>query len=384
MPGYKTEIAHDLGQKEAVERLRESIWWARGISDLQGDWTANTFTFSVSIQGIVLKGVIQVEEDALKSDVHLPLVAMPFKGWLPNILRNALKKRTVKDEEIQSLQSNTAKSGTVNQPDENIPTVLFLHIPKAGGTTLGEFVFNQCRADGEDEDEFIKSGVFFMSYGFFKEPDFSVPEYARKILCRPDLRAVVGHFWFGLHEHLNRPWTYVTVLRNPLERIVSLYHYLKLEEKMSFEQFAFSPPFKEADNDQTRRLAGVDPEIGGCTPEHLRAAQENLRKHFSVVGVTERLDETFILLKRRLGWTKEVASYPRNVNPKKPLANSLSDRIKKAIRKRNELDYELHQYANKLMDEAIAAEGSEFYDELEQYKTLSSAAQNSAPASPLN
>ncbi len=373
MPRYKTEIAHNLGQKEAMKRLKENTEWARGISDLQGAWTENTFTFSVSIQGIVLKGAIHVEEDSLKSDVHLPLIAMPFKSWLPNILRNALKKRTVNDEKIQPRQSDTAKTARGNQFNEDSPTVLFLHIPKAGGTTLGEFVFNQCRTDDEYDEGLIKSGVFFMSHGFFKEFDLSVPEHVQKILRRPDLRAVVGHFGFGLHEYINRPSTYITLLRNPVERIISLYHYLKLEDKMSLEQFASSPPFKEADNDQTRRLAGVDPEIGGCTSEHLRAAQENLRKHFSVVGVTERLDETFILLKRNLNWTKEIASYPRNVNPNKPLTNSISPEIRKAIRKRNELDCELHQYANKLMDEAIAGEGSEFYNELEQYKKLSSA-----------
>jgi hypothetical protein len=82
---YKTEIAHDLGQKKAVERIKENTEWACGISDLQGTWVENTFAFSVSIQGISLKGHIQVEEDSLELDIHLPLIAMPFKGWLPNI-----------------------------------------------------------------------------------------------------------------------------------------------------------------------------------------------------------------------------------------------------------------------------------------------------------
>jgi len=104
MSEYKTKISHDLGQKEAIKRLKENIEWARGISDLQGAWTENIFTFSVSIQGIVLKGNFQVEDNSLKSKVHLPLIAMPFKGWFPNILRNALKKRTVDNEKVQLAQ----------------------------------------------------------------------------------------------------------------------------------------------------------------------------------------------------------------------------------------------------------------------------------------
>ena len=153
-----------------------------------------------------------------------------------------------------------------------------------------------------------------------------------------------------------------------MDRVASLYYYATLQNSQSLEEFAAHPPFKEVDNDQTRRIAGVDPPLGGCTRSMLDQARENLRRHFAVVGTAERFDETLILLKRKLGWNKEIVSYPRNVNTARPTTRSLSQEAIDAVRKRNELDFELWEYASQLLDEAIIAEGSGFSDELDNYK----------------
>ncbi|MBV9773871.1 MAG: polyhydroxyalkanoic acid system family protein [Gemmatimonadetes bacterium] len=363
MPRYHKEVPHDLGRAEAAARLRATAEWARGFSDLEGTWEGNTFAFSLSVQGIGVGGTVEVDEDALRLNAHLPLIAMPFAGWLPRVMRTALQPRPA---------ASSGPGGYDARADGELsaPTVLFLHVPKAGGTTLGEYVYNQARAPADRDEGLLNAGVLFVPYGFFKEAGLRVPEYIHPALGRDDLRAVVGHFWFGVHRHVRRPWTYVTLLRDPVERVVSLYHYLKLDERMSLEEFAASPPFREADNDQVRRIAGVDPEIGGCTPAMLDAAKENLRRHFSVVGVVERFDETLVLLNRRLGWTREIASYPRNVNPARRSTASIPPSTLDALRARNALDAELHRFAGRWMDEAITAEGPGFYDDLARYRAL--------------
>lgn len=375
MPRYRTQVAHGLGQREAIERLKANTEAARGFSDLRGSWSGNAFTFTVSLQGINLRGTLQVEDDALKFDGRLPLIAMPFAGWLPRILNKSLQRRLNLTDEMSgaSRPATLGDAAHTDAPETAAPTVLFLHLPKAGGTTLGDFVYNQCRTPEDRDEGLLNSGVLFLPYGFFKEPNLRVPEFVTPLLSRADLRAVVGHFWFGLHEYVARPSTYITLLRNPFERVVSLYHYLKLEGEMSIEEFASRPPYKEVDNDQTRRIAGVDPAVGECTGATLRAAQENLRRHFSVVGLTERFDETLVLLKRKLNWQREILSYPKNTNPDRPAIASLSQEAADAIGRRNELDLELWHYANELLDEAIAAEGSEFHVELAKYRSLKSA-----------
>ncbi|MBA3558730.1 MAG: polyhydroxyalkanoic acid system family protein [Gemmatimonadaceae bacterium] len=376
MPRYRTEISHELGRREALDRLRAKIEWASTVSNLKAAWSENTCAFAVSIQGVAITGDVHVEDNALKVECQLPLVALPFRSWLPRMMRKALEQPS--PVELASESGGATTTAPANQP----PTVLFLHIPKAGGTTLGEFIYNQCSSSTNGGEPVGDAGVLFLSYGFIREPDTSAPEYIRPSLRRPDLRAVIGHFSYGIHEFVEGPSIYVTLLRNPVDRVLSLYHFLEAERQTSIEEFVAHPSIKEVDNDQTRRIAGVDPAVGGCTNAMLLKAMENMRRHFAVAGVIERLDETLILLRRKLAWTREVISYPRNVNSSKPPVSLLSQDVVEAILNRNELDAKLHQYAGVLMDEAIAKAGSEFQDELLRYRAVSRTSRDSNEAVP--
>ncbi len=343
MPKYTTTVPHELGKDEALARLRAVTAQARTFSDLKGDWEADTFDFSVTLQGLHIAGRVTVKDDRLIFDGTLPLLAMPFRSWIARALKKSLEQRP--EPGTHTVEAEAAA-----------PTVLFLHIPKTGGQTLGEFVYAHARSATASDDGVLKDGVAYLTYGFLKERPFTIPEHVLPLLARDDLRAVIGHFWFGLHEHVARPAVYVTALRDPVERVLSLYYYTRLHDSITLDEFIAEPPFREVDNDQTRRIAGVDPEIGGCTPAMLRTARENLRR-FAVAGTIERLDEMLPLLQRRLGWQGPVVSYPRNVNRDRPASASLPRATIAAIRQRNELDFELWRYASRLMDEAVAAGG---------------------------
>ncbi len=108
------------------------------------------------------------------------------------------------------------------------------------------------------------------------------------------------------------------------------------------------------------------------TRELLDQAKENLRSHFAVVGTTERFNETLVLLKRRLGWNKEIVSYPRNATAGRPASASLPPETIRAIRLRNELDFELWEFASQLMDEMIETDSEAFSGELESYSAVRS------------
>jgi hypothetical protein len=246
--------------------------------------------------------------------------------------------------------------------------LLFLHLPKVGGATLNKIIFENCRsaASGSDEKLLLFSGVcWFPGAGFYKPRDLEMYQYILPVLRRPDLRAVVGHFWYGLHEYVPHRTVYSTMLRDPVERILSLYHHARWKKQVesSLEDFVATPPFREVDNDQTRRICGVEPDIGQCTPAMLEKAKHHLRRDFAVVGLTERFEETVLLLSKALGWTGELARPRGNVSRNRVQREELTASVRDRILERNALDVELYGYAAALMDEAIARQPAEFHDE---------------------
>lgn len=257
------------------------------------------------------------------------------------------------------------------------PVVLYLHVPKSGGTTLNERIFSHCRHPEYYRDElyegtyYFHSGVYYFPIGFFKPTDLMLPSRVARVLQRSDLRAVVGHFWFGIHRFLRQRWTYVTVLRDPVERVISLFYHLKRESSpshfladISLEEFVEMAPYREVDNDQTRRISGFNPDVGELDVKALKLAKQNLREHFSVVGTTDRFDHTLLLMQRRLGWTGSLGYYPKNQNPARPALSDISQPAINAVIQRNQLDIALYDYANQLLDQAIAAQDADFRDAL--------------------
>jgi hypothetical protein len=226
--------------------------------------------------------------------------------------------------------------------------------------------------DEHSKKNMFCSGIYyFPGTGFFKDRELTFPAHVRRALGRADLRAVVGHFWFGVHRHLGRPATYITLLRDPVDRVLSLFYHLNEDEnpKMELEEFLASPPYREVDNDQTRRIAGVEPELGKCTRRTLDLAKDNLRRHFSVVGVTDRFDETLVLLKRKLGWAKHLCYYSKHINRDRPPADSVPQPIRDAILRWNELDRELYDFACSALDELIYSQDEGFRSELRELRT---------------
>src|SRR5688500_14297279 len=179
------------------------------------------------------------------------------------------------------------------------PTVIFVHIPKAGGTTLNRILQRQ----------FPPQSVYRLGVrGPAMERLAAMPP-----ADRARLRLFTGHVGYGLHALLPQAATYVTMLRDPVARVVSGYRYVQrtpehahhqavVAGRMSLTDFVQSGISKIlVDNGQTRILSG-EPEaghaipFGACTPELLARAQANLDKHFAWVGLLERFDESVLLL----------------------------------------------------------------------------------------
>jgi len=271
---------------------------------------------------------------------------------------------------------------------------LFLHIPKTGGKTLTQHIYKQYRTDDyyEAEKGVFVQGVFYYPAGIVNNHALAIPENILRTLGRPDVRTVVGHYSFGIHRYLNKPWTYVTLHRNPIDRVVSLYYHFRkwdndelhaqiVSNNVSLDDFVLKLNRREADNDQTRRISGLEPPFGKCSIDTLETAKANLRKYFSAIGTTERFYETLVLFKRTLAWSCIPYFVPDNVNKSRPATASLPQKSIDSIVARNELDLQLYDFATNMLDELISFQNDDFYEEVENFKTLNEEyiTQNSLP-----
>jgi hypothetical protein len=97
MPSLKLEFPHNLGQQEAIDRLKTLLTKVKNkyqdqVSDLQESWTDNTLTFGFSTYGFKIGGNVVVEPDEVKLDGQIPFAAMMFKGKIESALRDQLAK----------------------------------------------------------------------------------------------------------------------------------------------------------------------------------------------------------------------------------------------------------------------------------------------------
>ena len=206
-------------------------------------------------------------------------------------------------------------------------------------------------------------------------------------------RFILGHVSFGVHELLPEPaeCKYVTVLRDPVERVIDEYEYIRRTKQhflhdqvsgMTLKDFAAAGLANGTQNGQTKyltqtrwsSLSGRDGATGAIRPlpdAALEQAKRNLEQHFLVVGLTEELDATLLMLKRRLGW--KLPFYAANATPPPPpraLRPTVPADAVRAIEKHNELDLQLYDWSRRRFEQAVWRTGLLFQAELRGFQAL--------------
>lgn len=265
---------------------------------------------------------------------------------------------------------------------EHDAVAFFLHVPKTGGTTLTNLVATAV-AGGPTEGRWLRNGVCYYPAGF-ELPEWEDPEpteQVRRLVTEPGVRAVVGHFHHGLHEVVDGSVRLVTMLRDPVDRTLSLHTHLRRHYGLAqtLEEFVEDPPVKEADNGQTRRLAGAQPPIGECDDVLAETAVDHLSV-YDVVGVTEEFDRSVLLAFRVLGWPAPSVYYPMNVEAGRRAVEALPPGIRRRIEDRQRHDIRLHRRASEALHDAAEGAGPGFAAAVRDFRRARESFERGLPA----
>lgn len=247
-------------------------------------------------------------------------------------------------------------------------TVIFIHIPRTAGVSLDAILERQ-----------YNTAKIYSLYSQEKLDEFNQLSEQKKAT----IQLLNGHFMsYGIHERLPNPSTYITMMRDPVDRVISHYYFVRrspnhylhetvMSKNMSLEDYVGSELSIEINNGQTRLLAGLKENpgigIGKGFPEMLNRAKKNIEDNFTVVGLTEEFDKSLILFKKALGWS-ETFYLKRNETKNRKAVKEVADNIIHTIREYNEMDIELYKYAKNIFYKNIESWQIEFENELEIFQ----------------
>jgi hypothetical protein len=103
----------------------------------------------------------------------------------------------------------------------------------------------------------------------------------------------------------------------------------------------------------------------------LEQAKRNLAT-FAAVGISERFDETLILLKQLFGWSNTFY-VKANVGRNRAARQEFSKDTLAALERYNELDQQLYEYATKLFANSIAERGRGFQRKITSFRLINRA-----------
>lgn len=246
----------------------------------------------------------------------------------------------------------------------NTKTVIFLHIPKTGGRSLQNILLRKYSPREVVTDAHKKLD--------------EIAEWPEERKRR--IRYLQGHFIYGAHKVLPQECSYITMLREPVDRVISHYYFIKrssshplhdvvVKPNMNLEEYVASGVCDEVSNDQARLVAGVRRNSPVDVEEMLRMAKENIDSKFLVAGLLEEFNKTLMLLKSRLG-LRNIFYGVRNQTIGRPLKEQIPKHILNLIYEQNYADIELYAYAKERLAETIEREAAGFMADVRKFELL--------------
>lgn len=239
----------------------------------------------------------------------------------------------------------------MNEGKRTLGTIVFHHIPKTAGTTMGPILRRQ----------YLRRRTLVIGAGGSKQQ--SLVNFARLPQADKDsYQLLLGHQAIKLVDQLTSP-TVITFLREPVSRVVSLYYFARdVYEQHPWHQatreYSLEELYRRNIHEQWRELAdgqyhsllGWQEFSGLQEREGIRAAIRGLllgsttRLH---IGITERFDESLLFLKHVLRWGSDPYYARKNTNKSRV---TVSPETREAILHYNQYDTELYSTAKECFE----------------------------------
>jgi hypothetical protein len=217
------------------------------------------------------------------------------------------------------------------------PLIVFFHAQRTAGSTLKDIF----------KAEYGEKKVYYQR---------TVENFKRwRDLTEKDL---AGFWVYGAHDNfcfpqktLKRPRFYLSIVREPIERAVSLYHYLKTRPEHKLHELAMTKDlatfYREAIKIAPDYVSNVQV-LRICGKKNFETARKIIEEHFSLVAPFERIDEAVICLEQFFDFKKK-GSFEKKA-PKIALNDNLDWETLKIIRDINEEDLKLYEFVKGYFD----------------------------------
>jgi hypothetical protein len=211
--------------------------------------------------------------------------------------------------------------------------LVFIHINKTAGSTVryvlrSSFGMNHCEVE-----------PWHSQWG---EPPFSSYDLHRLRKLYPRLESIGGHRVTGyvdLHEN-GTQFKYFTFMRDPVRTCASRFQYnvqYRGKKDLVFEEWIQRDWTR---NSQTRLIAGA---------ADVNKAMRIIREKNIFVGLTERFDESMLMLKELLEPKLNISYHPVNRATSNTLAQQLlaDEKTHHMLVEANQLDQQLYDYVKR-------------------------------------
>jgi len=222
--------------------------------------------------------------------------------------------------------------------------IQFLHIPKTAGTNIDNLVKVLAQNGNFSFMEFYDECLAGNIISITQDCTSGLQNLKRQLgetdwAVNPDVKVVLGHMPLPEGHYKNTSISFFSLVRDPVDRLISLTNFLYQRNFLQVDQLEDYMLRQEADNLQTRMLAGESYMSGKCREKTLAKAIENIQNMFAFAAPIEDVEVVMAIIASHFG-VPQIAYAKMQVTGIKIVPDDHKQLVEK-LSKRNAYDIRL-------------------------------------------